>query len=106
MIPEFRRYTSKAKQFCEPQLFTLEYLTLGLVEESGEVAGKVKRVLRGDYEKFPVKEVTNELGDVLWNFALLLDFLGIPLETVMEKNLEKLNERRLNNKIKGTGDER
>lgn len=103
---EFRRYTSRAKEFCEPQLFTLEYLTLGLVEESGEVAGKVKRILRGDYEQFPVQEVTNELGDVLWNYALLLDFLGIPLEAVMEKKLTKLNERKQNNKIKGTGDER
>lgn len=103
---DMQNYTSKAKEFCELHNFTIEYLALGLNEEAGEVAGKVKRLLRGDYDSVPVNELESELGDVLWYFALFLDFLGIDIKSVMHKNLNKLNERKQQNTIKGTGDER
>ena len=106
MSGNIRKYTTKAKTFCEPKNFTIEYLTLGLTEEAGEVAGKVKRVLRGDFEQLPVDQLVLELGDLLWYYCLILDYLGINIEKVMDKNLNKLNERKQQNKIKGTGDDR
>ncbi len=105
-MKEIIRYTTKAKEFIEPQNYNIEYLTLGLVEEAGEVAGKVKRLQRGDYDRLPVEELILELGDAFYFFALYLEFLGVSLETVMERNLNKLNERKLNNSLKGSGDVR
>lgn len=102
----FQRYIQKAKSFCDPKTYTIEYLTLGLVEEAGEIAGKVKRTLRGDYPELPREKLILELGDLLWYFVLILDFLGVNIEQVMEKNLNKLNERKAKNLIRGEGDER
>ena len=85
----------------------LPYLALGLVSESGEVAGKVKKVLRGDYPLDSISEdLKKEIGDVLWYIAVLSDFLGYKLSEIAISNYEKLHKRKLENKIKGDGDNR
>lgn len=53
---------------------TLEYCVLGLVSEAGEVAGVVKKWLRGDYGEATMRaKMLDELGDVLWYVALTAD---------------------------------
>jgi len=85
------------------------YPTLGLVGESGEVAEKIKKVLRDrngtfDYEsKIALKK---ELGDVLWYLSNLCDELNFSLKDVAKNNLEKLNLRLSKGKISGSGDDR
>ncbi len=37
--------------------------------------------------------VVEELGDVLWYVALMADLLNVPLEYVMQANIEKLERR-------------
>ena len=85
------------------------YPTLGLVNEAGEVAGKVKKIFRdkggeiGEQERQALK---SELGDVLWYLAQTCTELGISLQDVAEANLEKLLSRLERGTIQGDGDER
>ena len=66
----------------------LAYLALGLVGEAGEVANKIKKILRGDYDDDPVMAelvlagVTKELGDVLWYTAMLAQELDTDLRDI------------------------
>ena len=69
------------------------YPTLGLCGEAGEVADKVKKVLRDRGGSFTpeVREALKlELGDVLWYVAQLASELGFELNDVAEANLNKL----------------
>lgn len=59
---------------------TLEYCVLGLVNEAGEVAGVVKKWLRGDYDETVMREkMIGELGDVLWYVAVTADRAEVDL---------------------------
>ena len=85
------------------------YPTLGLVGEAGEVADKVKKVLRdknGLFDKESRDAIKYELGDVLWYISQLSSELGYELEDVALTNLEKLNSRKIRGKIQGSGDDR
>ncbi len=87
-----------------PKAKGLEYTTLGLVGEAGELANKVKKILRGDSVDFFA--LRDELGDVLWYVAALATELGYPLEIVAKRNLEKLASRKERGVTKGEGDNR
>ncbi|HNY35920.1 MAG TPA: nucleoside triphosphate pyrophosphohydrolase family protein [Candidatus Pacearchaeota archaeon] len=85
------------------------YPTLGLAGEAGEVAEKIKKVIRdgnGIVSEEKKEEITKELGDVLWYVANLSKELGILLEDVAQKNLEKLQSRQQRNELHGSGDNR
>ncbi|MBL8097971.1 MAG: nucleoside triphosphate pyrophosphohydrolase family protein [Anaerolineales bacterium] len=85
------------------------YPTLGLVNEAGEVAGKIKKIFRdkdgliGEAEKEALKA---ELGDVLWYIAQVCSELNLSLDEVAEANIEKLLDRQARGKIQGDGDNR
>ena len=80
------------------------YLTLGLVSESGEVAGKVKKIIRGD--NVHPYDVVSELGDVLWYLARTCDNMNMTLEDLADINYQKLMKRKETNTIQGDGDHR
>lgn len=86
------------------------YLALGLVGESGEVAEKVKKFLRGDdgevFSDERKEDIKKELGDVLWYLARLSDELNITLSDIAQLNHDKLMSRKEHNTIKGSGDSR
>ncbi len=85
------------------------YPTLGLAGEAGEVAEKIKKVLRdknGVIDEETKKELSKELGDVLWYIANLAEELKIPMEEVAKMNIEKLFSRKDRNHIHGDGDNR
>ena len=85
------------------------YPTLGLVGEAGEVADKVKKILRdkkGVFDKDSKDEIKFELGDVLWYVSQLSSELGYELEEVAHANLQKLKSRKSRGKIQGNGDNR
>ena len=85
------------------------YPTLGLVGEAGEVADKVKKILRdkkGIFDKDSKDAIKLELGDVLWYISQLSSELGYELEDVAHANLQKLNSRKVRGKIQGSGDDR
>lgn len=91
-----------------PANVALPYLALGLANEAGEVAGKIKKLLRGDDPEWAnhVPAIRDELGDVLWYLAVLAEDLGISLEVVAQRNLEKLRDRKARGVLKGNGDNR
>jgi NTP pyrophosphatase (non-canonical NTP hydrolase) len=85
------------------------YPTLGLCGEAGEVADKVKKVLRdqaGEFTPAVSEALKLELGDVLWYVAQLCSELGFELSDVAEANLSKLASRAARNVIAGSGDHR
>ena len=87
----------------------LEYLTLGVCGEAGEVAEKVKKqIRRGGDRDDPAfaAEVAKEIGDVLWYLSRLSARLGFSLETIAQINLEKTYDRKARGVVKGTGDSR
>ena len=85
------------------------YPTLGLCGEAGEVADKVKKVLRdrqGNFSPEVIADLQLELGDVLWYVAQLATELGLELEQIAQTNLDKLASRAARNVIGGSGDRR
>jgi len=85
------------------------YPTIGLAGESGEVSEKIKKVIRdqeGAIDENARKEIEKELGDVLWYVSQLASELGISLDDVAEKNIEKLYSRLDRGVLKGSGDNR
>ena len=85
------------------------YPTLGLCGEAGEVADKVKKVLRdqgGEFSAEVIAALQLELGDVLWYVAQLATEFGLELDQVAQANLDKLASRSARNVISGSGDSR
>ena len=85
------------------------YPTLGLVGEAGEVAEKIKKIIRdkhGNLDDETRNEIAKELGDVLWYIAQLSTELNLNLDDIANKNLEKLNNRKARGVLGGSGDNR
>ena len=85
------------------------YPTLGLCGEAGEVADKVKTVIRdrgGSFSPEVIEALQLELGDVLWYVAQLATELGLDLDAIAQANLDKLASRAARNVIAGDGDNR
>ena len=85
------------------------YPALGLAEEAGEVAGKYAKAVRdcnGEIDSERKEAIIKELGDVTWFVAELCTTLGVSLEEVMQKNIDKLTSRKERNVIHGSGDNR
>ncbi len=85
------------------------YPTLGLVNEAGELAGKVKKIFRdkgGVISEDDRNALKFELGDVLWYLAQIATELNLSLDEVAEANIAKLSSRLERNQIQGEGDYR
>lgn len=86
----------------------LLYAVLGLVGEAGEIANKLKKVLRGDKKLTgdSRQERIDELGDVLWYVAAIATDEGIDLSEVAKRNICKLYDRTRRGTVRGDGDKR
>lgn len=85
------------------------YVTLGLAGEAGEVAGKVKKILRdnsGEISDEVRRKLAKELGDILWYVAELCTFLDLDMGDVATGNITKLKNRQERGTLQGDGDER
>lgn len=85
------------------------YPVLGLAGEAGEVADKMKKVMRDDgniVSEEKRTEVKKELGDVLWYVSQIASELGLSLDEIAQGNIEKLFSRLERGKISGSGDNR
>lgn len=85
------------------------YPALGMCGEAGEVADKVKKVIRDNAQDFTAEkkhEIAKEIGDVLWYCAVLSHDLGFTLEEVAQMNIDKLQSRKERGKLSGSGDNR
>lgn len=104
-IDEYQRTTRETAVYPDDR--DIEYLALGLNDEAGEVAGAVKKYLRGDYGEDELRErVNSEAGDVIWYWVRLLDELDIDAHSCMADNQAKVLGRKENGTIRGDGEER
>jgi NTP pyrophosphatase (non-canonical NTP hydrolase) len=104
-INEYQQQASKTAIYQNK----LIYPTLGLAGEAGEIANKVKKILRdnsGNLQESVREDLICELGDVLWYIAALATDLNVELSDVANKNIEKLNSRKNRGTIGGSGDNR
>ena len=95
------KYPDAGKNFLYP--------TLGLSGEAGEVANKIKKILRdkgGAVDEEMRKALEGELGDVLWYVSQIATELGLSLEEIAAGNIEKLYSRLERDALSGSGDER
>ena len=65
---------------------------MGLCGESGEVIDIVKKHLAQGHE-LDREKIIKELGDVAWYIAEIAHVLEVPLEDVLQKNIDKLKAR-------------
>jgi len=80
------------------------YPALGLAAEAGEVANKVKKILRdGTFDR---QAIADEVGDCLWYIAALCRDLNVDLKDLADANLKKLKDRQQRGKLSGSGDNR
>jgi NTP pyrophosphatase (non-canonical NTP hydrolase) len=96
-----------------PERVRVIYPALKLAGEAGEVAEKLGKLMRdegyepggalGDAQR---DALAKELGDVLWYVAVLAADLGVTLEDVGARNLDKLADRHRRGVIGGSGDDR
>lgn len=85
------------------------YPALGLCGESGEVAEKVKKIIRdqgGILSDETRRAIAKELSDCMWYVAVLASELDFTLEDIMQMNLDKLASRKERGVLAGSGDER
>lgn len=85
------------------------YPSLGLSGESGEVANKIKKILRdkgGVLSEDDRVAIKKEIGDCLWYIAALANELNYTLAEIACDNLDKLNRRLAAGTICGDGDNR
>lgn len=85
------------------------YPVLGLVGEAGEVAEKIKKILRdsrGEINDRKKEEIKKEMGDVLWYLSQLSTELDLSLGEIAELNIKKLQSRRVKGTLHGSGDDR
>lgn len=111
-INEYQNLTQETTVYPDANHYTttaIIYCTLGLVGESGEIANKVKKILR-DYDGLVTDitrdELRKELGDVFWYLARLADELEFDLDSIARENITKLMSRKERGKLRGSGDDR
>ncbi len=107
-LSDYQRLSRRTAQY--PSIgHAVIYPALGLTNEAGEVAGKIKKIFRdkaGVIGKADREALKAELGDVLWYLAQVCTELDLSLEDVAQHNLDKLASRQVRGAIGGEGDER
>ncbi len=94
-ISDLDMYQKVAKSTAiYPREQAIIYPSLGLTGEAGEVANKVKKIIRNGTNQNIIQEISNEIGDVLWYVALLADDIGCKLSDIANNNLIKLANRK------------
>jgi len=90
------------------RIVALSYVANGL-GEVGEIQGKVKKIIRDDLGVITDqhrKDLSKEIGDVLWYVSNMCTELDLDLEEVAKQNVEKLFDRKKRGVIRGSGDDR
>lgn len=132
---ELNEYQRAAMATRLPSSDNFCYMMFGLVEEVGELAGKVSKGIRKgissvgldgevsaqleDQDEARANDlyfldgadeqrsaIKKELGDVMWMVAGLADEFGWSLEDVCRENLRKLEDRQKRGVVDGSGDNR
>ena len=107
---DFNKYQETAVETAiYPDTHRILYPALGMAGEAGEVANKVKKIIRDGTENMPddwKDQLASEIGDVLWYCAALANDIGIPLALIAAQNRDKLLARKQKGTLQGSGDTR
>lgn len=107
---DFNEYQREARTTAiYPVQHNILYPALGLAGEAGEVAEKVKKMLRddmGDLTDDRKEQIKKELGDVLWYIASLSHDCGLSMDEIATANIAKLKSRKERGVLQGNGDNR
>lgn len=108
---DFDKYQKEARRTAVyPNIGkNIVYPTLGISGESGEVAEKVKKIIRDDGGKISKEkreDLKKEIGDILWYISQLSTELKLSLNDIAKTNIEKLKSRKIRGKLHGSGDNR
>jgi NTP pyrophosphatase (non-canonical NTP hydrolase) len=108
-VSDFQKYQQESRKTWSliHTDHAIVYPTLGLTNEAGEVAGKVKKIFRdrnGVITEEDREALKQELGDVLWYLTQICTDLDLSLQEVAEANLIKLFSRQERGQIRGDGD--
>ena len=109
-MSDFNAYQRSASRTAiYPDEHRILYPALGLAGEAGEVANKVKKLIRDGIENRPEdwrEQIASEIGDVLWYCAALATDLNLTLGMIAAQNEKKLSARKRAGAIGGDGDTR
>lgn len=108
-LDEYQKQALTTVLATEDKFKDLLHWVLGINGESGEIAEKVKKIIRdknGEVSDEDKQELAKEIGDVLWYLAVFADQLGFSFNDVAQQNLDKLQSRKQRGVLKGSGDNR
>jgi NTP pyrophosphatase (non-canonical NTP hydrolase) len=108
-LDEYQKQALTTVLSSEDEFKDLLHWVLGINGEAGEIAEKVKKIIRdkgGKVSDEDKAEMAKEVGDVLWYLAVFADHLGLSFDEVAQKNLDKLRSRKARGVLGGTGDNR
>lgn len=91
------------------ELLCKVYVVLGLSGEAGELAGKMKKIIRDDkgiISPDKEKSILDENGDNLWYVSQVSEEFGESLEDTALNNINKLQGRKERGTLGGSGDVR
>ena len=91
---EFTHYQHLAMRTAKPMSAEddLMHAAFGLAGESGEFADCIKKHLVYS-QPLDEENAAEELGDILWYVALACCTLGVSMDEVAARNIEKLRKR-------------
>lgn len=109
-LNEYQGAAAKTAIYPEQNSFVgLNYCTLKLNGEAGEVAEHVGKAMRDDRFQLTSDrrdKLILELGDVLWYVAMIAIELEVSLNFVADLNIQKLKSRAERQTLKGSGSDR
>ena len=89
---DYQRMAMRTSGEYETDYEMLRNAVYGLNGEAGEVIDLLKKHEFQGHD-LEWEKLVDEAGDVCWYLALLASALGVSLETIMQKNIEKLMKR-------------
>ena len=106
---DYQKQALTTAKFTDDELKDIMHWVLGVTGEAGEIAEKVKKIIRdkeGVFSEDDKVELAKEIGDVLWYLATLAHQLGASFDDIAAGNLAKLKSRKERGVIGGSGDNR
>lgn len=106
---EYQKQALATAMYTGDELNDTMHWVLGVTGESGEIAEKIKKIIRdknGVISEDDKIEIGKEIGDVLWYLGVLAEQLGTTLDKVAAGNLAKLKSRQERGVLGGSGDNR
>lgn len=108
-LNEYQKQALTTVITSEDEFKDLLHWVLGVNGEAGELAEKVKKIIRDKGGKVSAEDkeaLAKEIGDVLWYLAVFAHDLGFKFEDVAQANLDKLQSRKARGVLGGSGDHR